>query len=126
MQRVRLNEHALQIERLQQVPQCLGFAAGISGVGGLGDRHAQALGVKADLSNECRCARIGFSDRAPQRHAVTHQRVEGISNASLSRHPLAQQGFKASHVQLVEQQSEGRIRRSLPKSVPSNSLRISR
>ena len=113
MQRVRLSQHALELNRVQQLPQRLGFVAGIGGVGGLGNRDAQALGIEADLGNECRCARVGFSDGAPQRLAVTDQRLESLRHTRLSRHPLAQQGFKASHVQLGEQESEGRIRRFL-------------
>jgi len=113
MQRVRLNQHALELNRVQQLPQRLGFAAGIGGVGGLGNRDAQALGIEADLGNECRCARVGFSDGATQRLAVTDQRLEPLRYTRLSRHPLAQQGFKASHVELREQQSEGGIRRFL-------------
>jgi hypothetical protein len=107
MQRVRLNQHALELNRVQQLPQRLGFAAGIGGVGGLGNREAQALGIEADLGNECRCARVGFSDGAPQRLAVTDQRLESLRHTRLSRHPLAKQGFKASHVALRKQQSEG-------------------
>ena len=55
MQRVRLHQNAFQLDCLQQLPQCLGFTACISGVGGLGNRDAQALGIEADLGNECRC-----------------------------------------------------------------------
>ncbi len=110
MQCVRLNQNTLQLDRLQQLPQRLGFAASISRIGGLSDRDTQALGIEAHLGNEFRCARVGFSDGAPQRLAVTHECVEVISDAGLGRHPLAQQGFKASHVQLREQQSEGGIR----------------
>ena len=110
MQRVRLHQSAFQLDFLQQLPQCLGFAAGISRVGGLGNRDAQTLGVKADLGDEFRCARVGFSDGAPQRLAVTHQRLESFRYTRLSRHPLAQQGFKARQVQLGEQKAEGGIR----------------
>lgn len=81
MQRVRLHQHAFQRDGLQQLPQRLGFAAGISGVGGLCNRDAQALGIEADLGNECRCARVAFSDGAPQRLAVTDQGVESLCNA---------------------------------------------
>ncbi len=64
MQRVRLNQHTLELNRVKQLPQRLVFAAGIGGVGGLGNRDAYALGIEADLGNECRCARVGLSDGA--------------------------------------------------------------
>lgn len=44
----------------------------LSGTDGLGDRDAQALGIEAHLSNEFRLARVGFSDGAVQRLAVTN------------------------------------------------------
>jgi hypothetical protein len=81
VQCVRLHQHAFQFNRLQQLTERLGFAAGIGGVRGLSDRDAQALGIEADLGKEFRCARVGFSDRVPQRLAVTDQGVESLSNA---------------------------------------------
>ena len=84
MQRVRLHQNAFQLDCLQQLPQCLGFTACISGVGGLGNRDAQALGIEADLGNECRCARVGFSDGATQRLAVTHQRLESLRTMAIN------------------------------------------
>jgi hypothetical protein len=89
MQRVRLHQNAFQLDCLQQLPQYLGFAACIGGVGGLGNRAAPALGIEAELGNECCCARIGFSDGATQRLAVTDQGVEALCKADLSRYPLA-------------------------------------
>ena len=47
MQCIRLHQNAFQLDRLQQLPKRLGFAAGISGVGGLGNRAAQTLGIQA-------------------------------------------------------------------------------
>ena len=51
MQRVRLHQNTRQIDALQQRPQGRCFAALVSGVGGLGDRHTQLLGIKAHLGN---------------------------------------------------------------------------
>jgi len=113
MQRVGLHQHPLELHRLQQLAQGLDLAAGIGGVGGLGDRHTQALGVEAHLGDKACCARSGRVDGAPQRLAVTHQGVGLLGHARLSRHPVAQQGFKARHIQLGQQQPEGRIRRRL-------------
>ncbi len=81
MQRVRLHQHAFQFNRVQQLTQRLGFAAGIGGVRVLSDRDAQALGTETDLGNEFRCARVGVSDGAPQRLGVTDQGVESLCNA---------------------------------------------
>ena len=52
MQRVRQNQHPGQVHALQKLPQGSGLAASISGVGGLGDRHAERLGVKTHLGDE--------------------------------------------------------------------------
>ena len=99
MQHVGLHQDPVKLHLLQQLAQGLDFAAGVGGIGGLGDRHAQRLGIEAHLSNELRRARVGFGDRAPQCLAVTDQGVQ-ISDAGLGRHPVAQQALKASHVQL--------------------------
>ena len=88
MQRVGLHQHTLKFDCLQQLAQGLDLATGIGGVGGLGDCHAQALGVEAHLSDEFCCARVGLGDRAPQRLAVTHKGVELLGHSRLSRHPV--------------------------------------
>jgi hypothetical protein len=67
-----------QLERVQQLLQRLCSASVIGCIGGLSDRDAQALGIEADLGNEFCCARVGFSDGAPQRLAVTDQAVEAF------------------------------------------------
>jgi hypothetical protein len=113
MQRVGLHQDPVKLHRLQQLAQGLDFAAGISGVGGLGDRHTQALGVEAHLGDEPRCARSGLVDGAPQRLAITDEGVELLGHTGLGSHPVAQQGFKARHIQLGQQQPERRIRRRL-------------
>ena len=41
MQRVGLHQDPVKLHRLQQLAQGLDFAAGVSGIGRLGDRHAQ-------------------------------------------------------------------------------------
>ena len=110
MQRVGLHQHTLKLYRLQQLAQGLDLATGIGGVGDLGDRQAQRLGVKAHLGNETRCTRGALSDGATQCLAVTHKGVELLCHARLGRHPVAQQGFKARHIQLGQQQTERRVR----------------
>lgn len=49
MQRVSLNEHSLELDGLKQLAQGLNLTTGIGGVCGLGNRHAQRLGVEAYL-----------------------------------------------------------------------------
>ena len=89
MQRVGLHQHPLELHRLQQLAQGLDFAAGIGGLGGLGDRHTQALGVEAHLGDEPRCARSGLVDGAPQRLAVTDEGVDLLGHTGLGSHPVA-------------------------------------
>ena len=113
MQRVGLHEQPLELHPMEELAQGLDLTAGIGGVGALGDRHAQAVGIKADLGNETRCAGGGFNDGAPQGLAVAHQSVHSLCHARLRRHPLLQQGLKALHIQLSKQQPEGRVRRRL-------------
>jgi hypothetical protein len=110
MQRVGLHQHTLKLDRLQQLAQSLDLAAGISGVGGLGDRHAQRLGIEAHLGNETRCAGLVLGDGTPQRFAITNQGVEFLGHAWLGRHPIPQQAFKARHIQLGQQQPKRGIR----------------
>jgi hypothetical protein len=65
VQCVRLNQHTLQFDGLQQLPQGLNFTTSASGVGGLGNRHAHALGVEAHLSDETCCAGLVLGNGAP-------------------------------------------------------------
>ena len=110
MQRVSLNQHTLKLHCLQQLAQGLDLATGIGGVGGLGNRHAQRLGVEAHLSDETCCAGVVLSDGASQRLAVTHQGVELVIHTRLGRHPISQQAFKTGYIQLCQQQTERRVR----------------
>ena len=59
--------HAVDRRGAVTVEERKRLAAGIGGVGGLGDRHTQRLGVQAHLANETRCASCGLVDRAAQR-----------------------------------------------------------
>jgi len=51
-----------------------------------------------------------LADRTPQRLAVTHQGARLLSHTRLGRHPVPQQGLKARHIQLGQQQPERRVR----------------
>ena len=113
MQRIRLNQHASQVHALQKFPQGSGFAAGIGGVGGLGDRHAKRLGVEAHLGNESGCARGSFRNRPTKRLAVAHQAIEALGDARLGSHPALEERLKGINIKLREQQPERGIGRRL-------------
>ena len=51
MQRVGLHEKALELDAIQELTQGCDFTTGIGGVGALGDRHAQAVGIQAHLGD---------------------------------------------------------------------------
>ena len=53
MERVRLDQHALQIQLTEQQPQQHGpLLVFTDGVAGLADGYAQCSGVQCDLGNE--------------------------------------------------------------------------
>ena len=110
MQRVGLHQKTIQLDAIEELAQCRDLAAGIGGVGVLGYRHPKGVGVQAHLGDKTRCARGGFSDRTPQGLAVTHQGVDALGDARLGCHPLLQQGLKTLHIELSQQQPEGRVR----------------
>ncbi len=113
MQRVRLHQQTFQFHAVQELPQSRDLAAGVGGVGALGDGHAQRVGVETHLSNKTHCAGSVFSDRASQCLAVAHQSVDRVCDTGLGRHPLLEQGLESLHVELSQQQAEGGIRRRL-------------
>lgn len=51
MQRVRLHQQPLEINPIQQLAQRRDLTTGIGGIGALLDRHAEAVGIEADLGN---------------------------------------------------------------------------
>jgi hypothetical protein len=110
MQRVGLHQQAVELDAIQQLAQSRDLAAGIGGVGVLGNRNAQRVGVQAHLSDKTRCARSGLIDRTPQGLAIAHQGVDRLGDARLGCHPLLQQSLEPIDIELREQQPEGRIR----------------
>ena len=111
MQRVGLHQQAVELDAIQQLAQGRDLAAGIGGVGVLGNGYPKGVGVQAHLGDKTRCARSGLLDRTPQGLAVTHQGVDRLGDARLGSHPLLQQGIEAIDIELREQQPEGRVRR---------------
>ena len=62
MQRVGLHQQAVEINAIQQLAQGRDLAAGIGGVGVLGNRHAKGVGEQAHLGDKPRCAGNGLLD----------------------------------------------------------------
>jgi len=111
MQRVGLDQHPCQFHPIQELPQGTNLTAGVGGIGALGNRYAQRVGVEADLSDETRCTGGIFSDGAPQGLAVADQRVDGFAHPWLGGHPLLQQGLEPLDVELHQQPADRRVRR---------------
>ena len=110
MQRVRLYEQAIELDEIQELAQSCNFTTGVGGIGALGDHHAQAVGVQAHLGDETRCTGGVLSNRAPESLTVTYQGVDCIADTRLNCHPLLQQSLEPIHIELRQQQPEGRVR----------------
>ena len=84
VQRIRLDQHALQIQLSKQLPEHRPLVVLAGGVAGLADRHTKSCRIQRDLGNERRAAARRGLDRAPQGLAnrfaeakgYTHQLVE--------------------------------------------------
>ena len=118
MERVRPDQHALQIQLAKELPQHRPLLVLTSGVAGLTDRHAKGGGVRRDLGNERRPASGGGLDRAPQGLAVTHQLIEIRCTAwDLGDRQVTDGSTQGRHIHLVEEVAEGGIRRRTPEVV---------
>jgi hypothetical protein len=62
MQRVGVYQQAVEINAIHQLAQGRDLAAGIGGVGVLGNRHAKGVGVETHLGDNPRCAGSGSVD----------------------------------------------------------------
>ena len=51
MQGIRLDQQPFELHPIQQLAQRRDLTAGIGGVGALCDRHAEVVGIQADLSD---------------------------------------------------------------------------
>ena len=71
MERIRLDEHTLEIELPKQLLEHRTLVVFASGVAGLSDRHAQGGGVQRHLGDERRTATTGGLNRTAQGLAVT-------------------------------------------------------
>ena len=72
VQGICLDQHLVQIQLTEKLPQHRPHVVFAGGVAGLADRHAQGGAVEHHLGDECRTAAYSGLDRAPQRLAITH------------------------------------------------------
>ena len=107
MARVRLDQHALQIQLAKELPQHRPLVVLTSGVAGLADRHTQSGRIQRDLGNERRPASGGGLDGAPQGLAVTHQLIEIRCTAwDLGDRPVADRSTESGHIHMLEEVAE--------------------
>ena len=118
MERVRLNQQALQIQFAEQLPQhcpLMVYAGGIAGIAGLADGYAQCSGVQRDLSNERRPPTGGGLNGAPKRLAVTHQLIEiSCPTRDLGDRPVTDFSTQGRHIHLAEEVAERAVRWRTP------------
>ena len=115
MERIRLDQHTLEIQLAEQLPQHRPLVVFAGGVAGLADRHAQGGRIQRDLSNERRTPAGRGLDRTPQCFAVTDQLVEIHCAAwDLGHRPVTDRRAQRRHVHLVEEVAERGIRRWSP------------
>lgn len=113
MQGIRLHQYVGELDAAEEALERSRLAALVSGIGGLGNGHAQRLGLQTHLGNERRCGTRLLIDRAAQRLAIAHEKIDAIRQGRLLTHPLEQQGLEGLHIELQEQVTERGIRRWL-------------
>ncbi len=119
MERVGLDQDALQIHGGEQLPQnrALVVLAGV--IGGLGNRRPERLGVEGHLGNEGPAADLGRDDRAPQGLAIAHQLIQThCTTWDLGDHPDLQLPADFGHIHLQKQIAEGGISGRPPELKP--------
>ena len=115
MERVRLDQQALQIQFTEQLPQHSSFMVFAGGVAGLADRHTQSGRIQRHLGNERGSPTGGGLNGAPERLAVTHELIEIRCTAwDLGDHPVTDRSTQGRHIHLVEEVAEGGVRRRTP------------
>ncbi len=107
MERVRLDQHALEIQLAEQLPEHRPLVVFAGGVAGLADRHTQGGRIQRDLGNERRAATSGGLYGASERLAVTHQLIEIACPAwDLGDCPVTDRSAQRRHVHLVKEVAE--------------------
>ena len=115
MERVRLDQNALQIQLAEQLPQHRSLVVLTGGVAGLTDRHAQGCRIQRDLVNERGSPTGGGLNGAPERLAVTHQLIEILCTTwDLGDRPVTDRSTQGRHIHLVEEVAERGVRRRTP------------
>ena len=119
MERVGLDQDALEIHGGEQLPQnrALVVLAGV--IGGLGNRCSKSLGVEGHLGNEGPATDLGRDDRATQGLAIAHQLIQtGCTIRNLGQHPDLQLPADLGHIHLQEQIPECGISGRSPELKP--------
>ena len=107
MERVRLDEHAAQIQLAEQLPQHRPLVVFAGGVAGLADGHTKGSRIQRDLGNERRATTGCRHDRPSQGLAVTHQLIEiRCATGDLGDRPVTDRRAQGCHVHLVEEVAE--------------------
>jgi len=111
MERIRLDQHALQIQFAKQLPQHRSLMVFAGGVAGLADRHPKGSRVEHHLGNERRASTGGGLNRAPQCLAITDQLLKiRCAIRDLSDRPLTDGGAQRRHDHVQEEVAERGIR----------------
>ena len=112
MERIRLDEHTLEIQLAKQLLEHSALMVFASGVAGLGDRHAQGRGVQRYLGDERGTTTTGGLDRTAQGLAIADQLIEIDCPAwNLGDGPVSDRGADSSHVHLQKEVAKGGVRR---------------
>ena len=112
MERIRLDEHTLQIELTKQPLEHRTLVVFTCGVASLSDRDTQSCGVQRHLGDERRTATTGGLDRTAQGLAIADQLIEIDCPAwNLGDGPVSDRGADSSHVHLQKEVAKGGVRR---------------
>jgi hypothetical protein len=76
VERIRLDEHTLQIQLPKQLLENSSLVVFTCGIANLGDRHSQGCGVQRHLGDKCRTTAAGGLHGAPKDLAITDQLIE--------------------------------------------------
>ena len=102
MERIRLDQHTLEIQLAEQPPQHRPLVVFAGGIAGLADRQTDGGRIQRDLGNERGTSTGRGFDRPPQPCAVTHQLVEIRCAAwDLGDRPVTDCRAQGCHVHLV-------------------------
>ena len=103
MERVRLDQHALQIQLAEQLPQHCPLMVFASGIASLADRQPQGSRVQRHLGNERRPASGGGLEGAPKRLAITDQLFEiSCTTCGQGDRSVADRRAKRHHIHELE------------------------